>query len=332
MGRRSTRPNALPHLRPRKKGGKIWYYYDHGLQPDGSRPETPLGCDYSIAVRKWAELEHSDAPVITVRDLLQEWQKVAFHRLAPKTIKEYTAAIARLVSFFGRPYPAPLADVESGHVGEYLAQHGNTVLATRDKAVLSAAWNWGRQTGVTALPNPCTGVRGKRSKDTHYVTDADLQAVTACGDVVLREALELLYLSGANPKDMLSWRAGIPEHLEFRRAKTQLPVRIRVEGELLQLLERIAERKRREQRISPYLLVTERGERLTYAMLYDRFDKARKAAGVRFNLRQIRAKAGTDKAESEGLEAAQAQLGHASITTTEIYVRNRRGKPTGPTR
>jgi len=32
----------------------------------------------------------------------------------------------------------------------------------------------------------------------------------------------------------------------------------------------------------------------------------------------VRAKAGTDKAESEGLEAAQAQLGHASITTTEI--------------
>lgn len=94
--------------------------------------------------------------------------------------------------------------------------------------------------------------------------------------------------------------------------------RTAVEGELLQLLERIAERKRREQRISPYLLVTERGERLTYAMLYDRFDKARKAAGVQFNLRQIRAKAGTDKAESEGLEAAQAQLGHASITTTEI--------------
>lgn len=217
-------------------------------------------------------------------------------------------------------------------VDEYLAQHGNTVLATRDKAVLSAAWNWGRQTGVTGLPNPCTGVRGKRSKDTHYVTDADLQAVSACGDVVLQDALELLYLSGANPKDMLSWRAGIPEYLEFRRAKTQLPVRIRVEGELLQLLERIAERKRREQRISPYLLVTERGERLTYAMLYDRFDKARKAAGVQFNLRQIRAKAGTDKAEAEGLEAAQAQLGHASITTTEIYVRNRRGKPTGPTR
>lgn len=74
------------------------------------------------------------------------------------------------------------------------------------------------------------------------------------------------------------------------------------------------------------------GERLTYAMLYDRFDKARKKAGVRFNLRQIRAKAGSDKAEAEGLEAAQAQLGHASITTTEIYVRNRRGKPTGPTR
>jgi hypothetical protein len=43
---------------------------------------------------------------------------------------------------------AALADVEPGHVGEYLGQHGNTVLATRDKAVLSAAWNWGRHDGL----------------------------------------------------------------------------------------------------------------------------------------------------------------------------------------
>jgi len=66
--------------------------------------------------------------------------------------------------------------------------------------------------------------------------------------------------------------------------------------------------------------------------LRGRFESAREAAGVHFELRQIRAKALTDRAERDGLRAAQEQAGHASITTTEIYVRGRRGKLTGPTR
>ena len=332
MGRRSTRPNALPHLRARSKGGKTWYYYDHGKQPDGSRPETALGSDYLVAVRRWAELEATDGPATTVADLLDAWAKVAFRQLAPKTVREYLAATRRLKAFFGSPFPAPLEDVEPGHVGQYLAQHGNSVLATRDKAVLSAAWNWGRQSGVVALANPCAGIRGRKSRDRRYVTDAEFRAVRDQAGVPLRDALDLLYLTGAQPADILTWRAGVPDVLEFRRRKTGEPVRIEVQGELRALLERIAARRKAEGRISPFLLLTERGERMTYAALRGRFEAAREAAGQDWQLRQLRAKAATDKAESAGLEAAQAQLGHASVTTTEIYVRGRRGKPAGPTR
>ena len=117
MGRKSTRPNALPHLRARKKGSRTWYYYDHGIQPDGSRPETALGSDYLQAVRRWAELEASDAPATTVADLLDAWAKVAYLQLAAKTVKVYLAAVRRLKAFFGKPFPAPLEDVEPGHVG-----------------------------------------------------------------------------------------------------------------------------------------------------------------------------------------------------------------------
>jgi len=332
MGRRSTRPNALPHLRARRKGARVWYYYDHGIQPDGSRPETPLGCDYLEAVRRWAELEQGERVATTVADMLDAWARIAYPRLAAKTLREYTAAVARLKAFFARPYPAPLEDVEPGHVGQYLAQHGGNVLATRDKAVLSAAWNWARATGITACPNPCVGVRGRKSRDTHYVTDADYGAVWGAADQTLRDALDLLYLTGANPTDVLRWRVPHDGVLEFRRSKTGAPVRIRVEGALARVIEAIVDRRRREGRISPLLLTTERGEALTYAGLRKRFDKARKTAGVSFELRQLRAKAATDKAESEGLEAAQRMLGHASVTTTEIYVRGRRGRPTGPTR
>ncbi|WP_150698139.1 tyrosine-type recombinase/integrase [Pandoraea terrae] len=63
---------------------------------------------------------------------------------------------------------------------------------------------------------------------------------------------------------------------------------------------------------------------------------ARSAAGLpvgKYQFRDLRAKAGTDKAEGSGdIRAAQKQLGHSSITMTERYVRNRRGAKVGPTK
>ena len=66
-----------------------------------------------------------------------------------------------------------------------------------------------------------------------------------------------------------------------------------------------------------------------------RFDKARRLAGVpksAFQFRDIRAKAGTDKADAAGdIRQAQAQLGHASVVMTEHYIRQRMGDKATPT-
>ncbi|MNL88919.1 Phage integrase family protein [compost metagenome] len=52
-----------------------------------------------------------------------------------------------------------------------------------------------------------------------------------------------------------------------------------------------------------------------------------------FQFRDLRAKAGTDTAESSGdIRQAQRQLGHKSIQMTEHYVRERKGDKVGPTR
>ncbi|MCH9638976.1 MAG: tyrosine-type recombinase/integrase [Betaproteobacteria bacterium] len=49
--------------------------------------------------------------------------------------------------------------------------------------------------------------------------------------------------------------------------------------------------------------------------------------------RDLRGKAGTDKTESSGdIRQAQKQLGHSNITTTETYVRQRKGEETDPTK
>jgi len=69
---------------------------------------------------------------------------------------------------------------------------------------------------------------------------------------------------------------------------------------------------------------------MTEAMLRRRFDMAREAAGVvkaKFQIRDLRARAGTDKAESNGDRMqTKDQLGHTTVVMTEQYIRNRKGK------
>lgn len=75
---------------------------------------------------------------------------------------------------------------------------------------------------------------------------------------------------------------------------------------------------------------------MTAGMLRGRFDRARSAAGIpksAFQLRDLRAKASTDKAESSGdIVQARDQLGHTTVTMTEHYVRNRKGRKITPTK
>lgn len=72
--------------------------------------------------------------------------------------------------------------------------------------------------------------------------------------------------------------------------------------------------------------MNEDGQPLTYYALRHRFDKARIATSVEFDdfqFRDLRAKAATDKTDSEDIRAEQQQLGHASVTMTKHYVRKR---------
>jgi len=75
---------------------------------------------------------------------------------------------------------------------------------------------------------------------------------------------------------------------------------------------------------------------MTVAMLRRRFDLTREVAGVpksEFQMRDLRAKAGTDKAESSGdIMQASDHLGHTTVVMTEQHIRNRMGKKVTPTK
>lgn len=350
MGRKPTRNLNLPprmraRVRKRASGHEVvYYFYDTGETP---RREIPLGRDYATAVRRWAELDLSSTPAcaaVKFEDAAKRFLREIVPLKAPKTQIEYRANVAKLLEFFNDP-PAPLDSIKPIAVRQYLDWRRTTpVAADREVAILSTIWNHAREWGLTDLANPCVGVRrhNKPGRDT-YVEDDVYRAVWSAADQPLRDALDLAYLTGQRPADVrgMSLTDVRDGCLHVRQGKTKRKLRIELGGELDLLLRRIDARRKAERRANPSivhalnLVLDESGQPLTQEQLRYRFDKARAAAGVAKNayqFRDLRAKAGTDKADGAGLFEAQKQLGHSSVTMTEHYVRSRRGQKVTPTR
>lgn len=343
MGRRPSKPESIPRLRKRPRGKKIFYYYDAGGKP---RKEIPLGSDYGLAIIEYAKLEKSRSAdniaqaVITFRYVAQQYVVEVVPTKAPTTQKDNMRELKQLLVFFDDP-PAPLDAIEPLHVKQYLRYRGKTapVRANREKALLSAIWNYARECGYTKLANPCSGVKGhKETGRDVYIEDDVYKAVYDIADAPLRDAMDLAYLTGQRVADTLKMdERDIREgQLAVRQGKTGAKRRIEIVGELKALLDRIAARKAGYKIRATRLVVIENGQPMTYHMLRGRFDQAREAAGIEkaeFQMRDLRAKAATDKEESTGsIREARDQLGHTTVTMTEQYIRDRKGKRVTPTK
>lgn len=159
--------------------------------------------------------------------------------------------------------------------------------------------------------------------------------------------MDLAYLTGQRPADVLKIKIGDVRDgfLIITQGKTGKKLRIAVEGALSALIERI---KARTYKVTSLTLIrNETGQALSYFALDSRFEAARnrvvaelkkeKRDGdaelvLAFQFRDLRAKAGTDQADSTDLRTAQQQLGHKNIKTTETYVRARKGDKVKPTK
>jgi integrase len=347
MGRRPTRPGSIPRFRSRKqKSGVVFYYYDHGGKP---RRETPLGSDYGLAIKKWAELEHADAApvvasVLTFAYVAQQYKLKVIPTKAERTQQDNKRELENLLEFFNDP-PAPLDAIHPMNVRQYMtwrtAEGTGFVRANREKALLSHIWNFARDQGYTALANPCAGIKGfnEEGRDA-YIEDVEMKRVRAAGDQCLRDGIDLAYLTGQRPADVLRMsemdvRDGA---VHLRQGKTRKRLRIAVVGELAELLQRIRARKavisERTRVHNTRLIVNENGRAIGVNAMSRRWAKACAEAGITgIQFRDLRAKAGTDKADDAGdIRQAQQQLGHASVVMTEVYVRNRKGQKTTPTR
>jgi len=352
MGRKVTRWTNLPKgMRARPRGQKIHYYLDTGAKP---RREIPLGCDYVMAVKKWAELTSAKKPadgVITVRYTLAKYFEDVVSGNTAGTQKDKEQEKAWLLKFFDEP-PAPLDAVQPQHIRQFMRWRAEQarasavarwpgkdipktygqVRANRAKALFSHMWNYARGEGMTALANPCTGISNFKETGRETAPDDDLlQRVLAHADKPLQFALRLADIVGQRPADVRRMsETDIKDGLlHVRQGKTGAKLRIETDGPLAHLLEEIRAFKREIGVHALALLVNEKGHPLGKDAIRSRFDKARAAAGVAkadFQIRDLRAKAATETDDAGGTRAAQALLGHTTEAMTANYIRRKVGK------
>lgn len=157
-------------------------------------------------------------------------------------------------------------------------------------------------------------------------------------------AADLAHLTGQRPADVLKTsetdiRDGM---LSVRQGKTGKTLRVRLtrpDGQrngLGKLIDELLSRRQGNPVRNLALIHSAGTHALSYSGLDNGFERARvKAAKTAedaghpdlaaricgFQFRDLRAKAGTEKADAEGILEAKRQLGHASVTMTEQYVR-----------
>lgn len=324
-----------------QRSGRTYFYFDTGCKP---RKEIPLGTDFILALKKYAELH--EVAVVTkgalFADVVAKYEKDALPKLAANTRKMYRSDTKHVQAFFST---APLDEIRPTHIKQFLEKHKDKpTTANRCKRLFSTMWNHARGWGYTDLPNPCEGIKGHSlKKRTVYISDAVFAAVYEHAALPLRDAMDLAYLTGQRPADALRMTKHdiVDGHLIVTQEKTKQPLRIMVTGELAALIERIELRKKSHVIEAAALLVTVHGRPLTAPTLRYQFEEARNLAAAskpqiakaieKFWFYDLRAKAADDTSDERGDQAASDLLGHDSVKTTQRHYL-RRGKIVAPTK
>ncbi len=353
MGRKPSRNmNLPPRMRIRVRGKQKYFYYDTGDKP---RKEIPLGKDFVAAIQKYAELEidtkAKNIAVITFKYAADNYIKEVLPTKAEATQRGNLAELGNLLDYFNVP-PAPLDMITPQHLVKYqewrikraqkrLKDAGKEfdlkagqTRANREKALFSHIWNYALLKGYTKLPNPCQVVKGFKEKGRDiYVEDEEYLTVWYAADEAMQDYLDLLYATAQRPADVLKIKETDIKGsaLVIKQNKTGKRLEITVTPILQGIIDRIMARKASYKIRCFNLLVNENGQPLTYFAARKRFDNLRKKTGVKFQLRDIRAKAITDKELKSDVLAARKLAGHSGVKMTEHYIRNRKGERVEPT-
>lgn len=344
-------PIRMIRRRRKLKSGKLWVgYYYLGKDENGGRKEIPLGTDLDEARIEWARLERTKAPKVIrhMQELFDRCEREIIPTKAPRTQADNRAELRQLRKSMDS---APLDAITPHVVAQYRDARTAKVRGNREIALLSHVFTMAREWGYTDRENPCARVRRNKEKARDFYAASDVWAALyakACQE--LRDAMDLAYLTGQRPADMLKACTGdlAGEFLLVAQGKTTKKLRIRLEENgqrtgLGAFIDSLLERRKLAGITSSRLITNADGMRLSYAMLRNRWQEARTAAMraaieagdtplaqriEQFRFSDIRPKAAS---EIDDLTDASKLLGHSKEQITKTVYR-RVGEVVSPTR
>lgn len=331
---RDLPPGMVRRKRPRKNG-KVWigYYYR-----DATGKEIALGGDLSKARLKWAELEAKEKPadLTMMKGIFDRYERDVIPKKGERTQKDNLAELKQLRPTFDG---APIDSITPANIAGYRDARTAKVRANREIALLSHVFNMAREWGLTERENPCQGIRKNKETPRDYYANAVVwDAVYGMAEPELKEAMDLGYLTGQRPADVIIMRSDDTEGDYFlvTQGKTGQKLRILMhteagENSLGKLVREIKERNACHP--SKYLLISRHGKRMTKGMLRLRWDKAREKARLMaidegdpllaakiagFQFRDIRPKAASEIVD---IGDASLLLGHSKQEITKRVYR-----------
>ncbi len=268
-------------------------------------------------------------------------------RLAERTLAMYREALLRLQAFAEAP-KVELRRAQPHHVRGWVAQLRLKGLAPRSIAIALAAWRglyrwWGRQ-GAVAV-NPVEGLRPPKAPkplpkalsveqavalaqhETQHTDPALAARDRAIGELLYGSGLrigEILGLDLVAGADARGWVdiADATAHVLGKGSKRRS---VPVGGPALEALRAwLAQRPALADAGEPALFVSRRGTRLTANQLRNRLQAQAQQAGLptRVHPHMLRHSFASHVLQSSGdLRAVQELLGHASISTTQVYTK-----------
>ena len=271
-------------------------------------------------------------------------------RLAARTLALYTQALSRLLAL-AQAEGVTLTEARHHHIRHWVARLHGQGLGPRSLALALAAWRglyrwWGRQ-GLVAH-NPVDGVRPPKAGRPLPKALAVDQAVAlaehtpAGGDEALSArdhcVVELLYGCGLRVAELVgldlaasAQAAGWIDAADASQASAHVLGKggkrrsVPVGGPALAALAAwLRQRATLATPGEPALLVSRRGTRLSPSQVRTRLAALAQAAGLpmRVHPHMLRHSYASHLLQSSGdLRAVQELLGHASITTTQVYTR-----------
>ena len=267
-------------------------------------------------------------------------------RLAPRTLALYADALQRLQTF-AAGQRTPLREVQIHHVRRWAAALHGKGLAPRSIALMLSAWRglyrWLGNDGLVAL-NPAEGVRAPKAAQPlpkalsvdHAMALADARTPDGADPAMVARdqcIVELLYGCGLRVGELvgLDLRAGNGGWIDAGDATAHVLGKgskrrsVPVGASALKALRAWLERRRDLARADePALLVGTRGARITAGQVRARLKQRALQSGVPTHVHphMLRHSFATHVLQSSGdLRAVQELLGHASITTTQVYTK-----------